>query len=134
MQTVLDYFREKINTKITNSEETLSRRAMIGELYKEDKNASHYLKKSGQFDSIRRQLTVCGYLKESNISGFYKIVKPVEPGLNSGELRRRYDNIIKEKDMMENSYLTEYQGHSSWESDNVSVLKSIWRKILSIFR
>lgn len=134
MQTVLDYFRGKINTKISNNEGLLSRRAMIEELYRENKNASYYLKNSGQFDSIRRQLTVCGYIKESNISGCYEVVKPVESELNSGELRRRYNNIINGKQHNINDRpLTVYQGTISWESDNASVFKSIWKKIINMF-
>lgn len=129
MKTVLQYFKEKIDTCIENKQEIVRRKTMIEEYYRSHKNGNYYVSHPGQFDSIRRQLTVCGYLAEGTGSGFYRILKPIEPELNSGELRRTYDVMIKEK----TSPRFYIYGSDACVKDEPKRV-SIFQKLLNIFR
>ena len=45
-------------------------------------------------DSIRRQLTVCGYLKGTDRQGEYILQKLIERELTTTELRKRYESLL----------------------------------------
>lgn len=93
MQTVLEFFRQKVDSCIENKQELIRRKTMLEEYYRNTYNSGHYIRRPRQFDSTRRQLTVCGYLSDSRSSGFYKILKPIEPGLTSSALRKKYNSV-----------------------------------------
>lgn len=96
-KTVLSYFRDKIEDCKKVGRTTLWRHTMLKECYTGNKNYKHLITHYSQFDSIRRQLTVCGYLKETSNRGFYRILKSIEPGLTSSQLRKMYDERDKSK-------------------------------------
>lgn len=96
-KTVLSYFRDKIESHKKSGYELLRRHTMLQEYYHDDKNYKYFVSFPKQFDSVRRQLTVCGYLKETSNPGFYKILKSIEPSLTSSQLRKMYDERDKSK-------------------------------------
>lgn len=91
-ETVLSFFRRKINSKLEKNERFMKRSNLINEFYENWGLENKYR----QFDSIVSQLIALGYIKVWE-RGIYKILKPIPEKLNSGMLRKEYDELFAPK-------------------------------------
>jgi len=85
--TALDFIRQKMTEKFDKREQFLSKKDL------EIKSQGLGFGKS-QLNTIRKQLTIVGYLKEWE-PGIYRAIKSIPSNFNTHQLRKEYDAILK---------------------------------------
>lgn len=85
--TALDFIKNRMDEKFEKREQFLSRKDLI--IRSKDQSFS-----TSQLDTIRKQLTTVGYLREWEI-GIYRMVKSIPKELNSYKLRKMYNEKLK---------------------------------------
>ena len=86
--TALEFIRQRMNEKFSLKEQFLSRKDLMIRSQREKFSVS-------QLDTIRKQLTVVGYLKPWE-NGVYRMIKSVPENLTSHQLRKNYDEKTKQ--------------------------------------
>lgn len=109
--------KEIINESFRCFVNVIDRQTLIKELDKRVKLARYFdgkLAPTHTLDNYRRMLTKVGYLEETDKLGVYKIVKKIPDELSSSELKKLYNESLKEDlvDLRKENFLdysTEWQ-------------------------